>query len=321
MVQKKILIAGAGPIASVYADVLKALGIPFEACSRSSASASAFSRQHEVACHSGGLAALCSSDLSERFSQGVVALPVEALAEGVFQLHQAGLRKLLVEKPGGLDNKQVRALVDSIGAEASEEIYVAYNRRFYASVLTAKRLISEDGGAVSFTFEFTELSDRVRQLESPADLLAAWEFANSTHVLDTAFFLGGVPAEVNGLRQGQLDFHPAAARYAGMGHTTDGVPFTYIADWDAPGRWGVEINTRHRKFVLRPMEQLAVQHRNTFAIEPVTLDDEDDKRFKPGYFRQLQAFLYDDDKQGLLSLKDQASQLDFFAENIFFPSL
>ena len=75
-------------------------------------------------------------------------------------------------------------------AEANEaNVYIAYNRRFYASVLEAKRRIDEDGGLSSFIFEFTEWSHSITNLDKTKFQLNNWFIGNSTHVIDAAFFL------------------------------------------------------------------------------------------------------------------------------------
>ncbi len=315
---ERVLLVGAGEIASVYADVLRCLSVQFDACCVSADSARRFGEKHAVQCYAGGLEQLCHSGGGAGYSHAIVALPVSGLSKAAELLLSHGVENVLVEKPAGMDAKEVCTLVERVGAEKAEKhCFVAYNRRFYASVMAAERAIAEDGGVTSFSFDFTELSDRLRLGGIDAVLLEKWEYANSTHVIDTAFFLAGTPARMSCIKAGSLDIHPDAARYAGVGETINKVPFTYTADWDAPGRWGIEINTRKRKLVLRPVEQLSVQHRNSFAMEPMALADDSDERFKPGYFRQVQAFVTGADRHRLLSLAGQATQLALFSKTIF----
>ena len=99
------------------------------------------------------------------------------------------------------------------------------------------------------------------------------------------------------LTSGSLAWHPVA-RFAGSGHTAKGVLFHYGADWTSAGRWGVEINTRRRRLILRPLEQIKIQRTGSFEIEDVMLEDDADKLLKPGFLAQLRAFLGRDD--GLL---------------------
>jgi predicted dehydrogenase len=98
--------------------------------------------------------ALGRLDAPER---AVVAVGVEELAATAIQLIEAGTRRVLVEKPGGLNTSQIREL-RRVAVGHGAEVRIAYNRRFYASVNAARRMIADDGGATSCSFEFTEWS-------------------------------------------------------------------------------------------------------------------------------------------------------------------
>lgn len=309
-----VLIAGGGDMARAYAAVLAELGFGAAAFCQSLKTAEDFRAATGLACAGGGVSGWVATG-AEPPEAAIIAVPVDRLTEVSADLMARGVKRLLVEKPAGIDAAAVAELARAAG-QAGAEVYVAYNRRFYGSVRKLRALAHEDGGIVSFTFDFTELSDRVGALSSPAAVLAHWGNANSTHVIDTAFFLGGMPAEVSGLRSGGFDWHPSAARYSGHGVSRGGALFSYSADWDAPGRWGIEMNTRARKFVLRPMESLQVQARNTFSLQPQALDDDLDQRFKPGLFRQTRAFLTGEDATDLLGIAEHAERLALIEREI-----
>ena len=73
-------------------------------------------------------------------------------------------KNILVEKPAGL-NKQKIMEVSELAKEKDAQVYVAYNRRYYASVLKAQEIIAEDGGVTSFNFEFTEWAHVIEKLQ------------------------------------------------------------------------------------------------------------------------------------------------------------
>ena len=308
-------LVGAGPMARDYAAVLKALDVDVMASSRSEASADAFRRETGLACLPGGIARLADGAMPST-GRAIVAVPVEELASVTTALIATGLRDILVEKPAGADIASVQALART-AAQAGARVYVGYNRRFYASVQELRRRAVDEGGIHSFSFDFTELSDRVAPLAVPQIVHENWGIANSTHVIDTAFFLGGDPVVINGLRAGSLPWHEKAARYVGHGTTASGALFSYHADWDAPGRWGIEMHTRANKYVLRPMEQLQVQARNTFALTAVSIDERLDKAFKPGLYRQVEAFLGRSDGNDLLSIAEHAERLSLIDARVF----
>lgn len=299
-------IVGAGRMAKSYSAVLKDLGVAHQAVCRSAASAEAFTEATGAPAFSGGIDKALADGKAP--SRAIVAIDVDQLAPVTARLIEAGCRSILVEKPGGVDRAEIEALAALAQAKGAD-VRLAYNRRFYASILAAEQQIAEDGGAVSMTFEFTEVSDVVAGLPYAPRVKSNWLLANSTHVIDTAFFLCGGPARFAPFTAGAIDWHPKAARFAGAGLTDRGVMFSYSADWDAPGRWGIEVNTRKSRLVLRPMEKLQIQRRGSFSIEPVTIDDALDTRFKPGLHRQTEAFLKGDGGARLLTLTDHAARV------------
>ena len=58
-----------------------------------------------------------------------------------------------------------------------------------------KELIIRDGGIQSAYFEFTERSYEIEELETSSSIKKRWLLANSTHVIDLAFYLIGLPQD------------------------------------------------------------------------------------------------------------------------------
>lgn len=304
-------------MAIAHASALKRLSAPCAAVCRSEASAERFRAETGADAHAGGIDAwLERRGAPER---AIVATPVADLAACATTLMDAGCRSILLEKPGGVERSQI-AEVAAAAARSGAAVHLAYNRRFFASVRRARELLAEDGGATSFTFEFTEVASRVAQLPYPPQVLANWEIANSTHVIDTAFFLGGRPETLHGSIAGTLPWHPRCARYAGHGRTRAGALFSYSADWDAPGRWGIEVNSRRRRLVLRPMETLQVQDLGTFSLRQEPLDDALDRECKPGLVLQAKAWLGDDGDNALIDIAQHAESIDFITRHILCES-
>lgn len=303
---------GAGPMGQAYAAVLQAQGVPFRVIGRSRASAEAFHQATGLPVHEGGLeAALASLPAPE---QAILAVGVEQLAPTAHQLLAAGCKHLLLEKPGALTMSELQA-VHADAQSKRAQVWIAYNRRFYASVQKLRELAAADGGITSAVFEFTEWSHRIRDLQKAPGVKEHWLLANSTHVIDLVFHFIGLPADGQwkGWHGGSLDWHPAAARFHGAGVSERGIPFAYQADWEAPGRWGVELLTRHNRYVLRPMEALQIIPLGSVELKPVDLDNALDCQFKPGLFRQCEAFLSRKTKSGQSSqLCSLQEQLDAF---------
>lgn len=246
----------------------------------------------------------------------IVASPVETLTPIAIQVMKAGVKHLLIEKPAAMDQRECR-LLQACAAETGTEIYVAYNRRFYASVRGALAHMRDAGESIeSVMFEFNEAMP-AHGPGAATDVAARWLLANSMHVIDTAFHPVGLPdmQRSHFQRRGELSWHPAGSVFVGSGETTNGIPFAFHANWDAPGRWGFEWMTKSTRYVFRPMEKLSVMRRGRFDLEPMALDDEIDTRFKPGVYLQNLAFLQGDPERRMVRLKEALALIPL-AENI-----
>ena len=252
----------------------------------------------------GGLESFLKTN-PEKPTAAIVSVGVEQLYNSTMQLLEYGVKHILVEKPGGILDKEIQNLQESCD-NLNANIYIAYNRRFYSSVLKAQEMIKLDGGVTSFNFELTEWSHAIEKLNKNAGVLASWFLGNSTHVADLAFFLGGKPKEISTYTSGGVAWHPSSSIFAGAGISECGALFNYGADWESAGRWSVEMLTKENRYIFRPMEALSVQKRGTIPQLAVKINDELDKKYKPGVYLQVQAFLAND-SASLCSIKEQQS--------------
>ena len=284
-----IWLIGAGGMSVDYVKVLKAQNQEFSVIGRSEKSAQSFEEKTGEPVVVGGLDSFLQSK-PELPDSAIVSVGLEQLFESTMQLLDYGVKHILVEKPGGLKLSEINALADK-ASDNDANIYIAYNRRFYSSTLKAQELIEQEGGVTSFNFELTEWGHVIEKLDKPKKVLEKWFLANSTHVADMAFFLGGKPKEISCFTSGSLSWHPSASIFAGAGVSDNGALFNYAANWESAGRWSVEMLTNENRYVFRPMESLQVQKRGTIPLINIQVDDELDKEFKPGLFKQVEAFI------------------------------
>jgi len=296
-----ILLVGCGYMGREYCRVLQALKADICVVGRGETSAKRFYEETGVMPYIGGI----SKFLSERgisLQRAIVATNVEELYETVKLLIDKGAKEILVEKPGAFTYEQIQEL-NALAKEHETDIFIAYNRRFYASVRKAKELINEDGGVSSFRFEFTEWIHKILSLGKDPSSLQQLFLGNSTHVVDLAFYLGGVPEEMCSYAKGSLDWCGKPGQYSGAGVTLTGATFSYYADWESAGRWSVEILTKKRKMILCPLEELRCQDRGSLSVEKMEIDDTLDQQFKPGLYLETKAFL-DHDFNVLLPIQE-----------------
>jgi predicted dehydrogenase len=279
---------GCGGMAADYAKVLRHLEASFKVVGRSKGGAERFTAETGIKAIAGGVTTW-EAELSDVPEYAIVAVSVEELSAVAVRLMRRGVRHLLLEKPAGLDQAEIELVADT-ARETGTRVVVGYNRRFYASVLAAQGMIENDGGVKSFNFEFTEWPHLIPD-QIGREVKKNWFLANSSHVVDMAFFLGGDPAKMNCFVAGTTEWHPPAAVFSGAGLTENGALFSYQANWSAPGRWGVEVLTDRRRLVFRPLEELRVQVPQSVSVDTVEIDDALDIQFKPGLLRQTEEFL------------------------------
>ena len=287
-----ILLVGAGPMAREYAKVLNALKKGYTVIGRGEASAHAFYEATGKTVVTGGLDAYLSRPhVAHDFA--IVSVGVEVLAQTTVSLIEDGVKAVLVEKPAGVDLAQIEQLCQQ--AKASQaKVYVAYNRRFYSSVFKAQEIISQDGGVSSFNFELTEWGHVIANIDKAEGVKENWFLANTSHVPDLAFFLGGYPQQISSFCSDNMSWHTRSANFAGAGRSENGALFCYNGNWNSPGRWSVEVLTKKHRLILRPMEQLQIQQIDSVVLTPVEIDEQLDKAFKPGLYLQVEAFLTND---------------------------
>ncbi len=308
MEKEQVLLIGAGSMAVEYAKVLSELNItPIVIC-RSEKSAESFLQKTAIEAKSGGLKKYFQDKLSYP-RRAIVCVSEKQLGIVTLFLLQHNIENILVEKPGGFNEEEIQN-IDNISKEKKINVFVGYNRRFYSSVLKAKELIKEDGGVTSFFFEFTEWGHVIEKLIKEDGVKENWFLHNSTHVIDLAFYLGGKPKESCSYISGSLKWHPSASIFTGAGISETGALFSYQANWEAPGRWGVEVLTNNYRLIFRPMEKLQIQKKGNILIEEELIDDILDKEYKPGLYRQTKAFL--DNPDSLLNIKEQVAMLHIY---------
>lgn len=310
---KKVLLIGTTQMSLDYLKVLKALNCETTVVGRGQKNADAFEKESGIKPHVGGVDVFLQNSSAENFDAAIVAVGVEKLAEVTKALVNKGFKNILLEKPGALHKQEIQDLANFISSTKAN-VLLAYNRRFYASVLEAEKIIEKDGGVKSFNFEFTEWAHVIDKTNNIDIVKANWFYANSTHPVDLAFYLGGKPVQLKSFSAGKLSWHDKAV-FAGAGITDKGALFSYGANWAAPGRWVVEILTDNFRLYFKPMEDLQIQNKGSVAVNKVEFDNKLDVDFKPGLYLETKAFLSNDFSR-FPTIAEQAELANFYDEMI-----
>lgn len=305
----QVWLIGAGSMARSYVKVLQGLEIDFGVVGRGEESARKCEEATGCVVSRGGLDAFLSS--AKRLPDyAIVAVGAEVLYETTKKILSTGIKNILVEKPGALSKAEFAELL-MMANEKKSNLLIAYNRRFYAATQEAQRIIEQDGGVLSFHFEFTEWAHVIKDAKRTSEVKERWFLANSTHVVDLAFFLGGKPKEMCSFVASSLDWHPSASIFSGAGTSESGALFSYQANWESAGRWSVEVLTREHRLVFCPMEKLQVQKRGSIQLEPAEIDYGIDETYKPGLFHQTQQFLAGRFER-FCSMEEQYGKMDLY---------
>lgn len=283
---------GAGSMALAYYKVLRQLQQQTLVVGRSEQGCQNFRQQTGADVTSGGVELFLKSKPACA-SVAIVAVNVLELYPTCLALLHYGVKHILLEKPGALYQWQLEKL-RQVAEQQQAKVLIAYNRRFYASVQHARQQLEDDGGVMSFGFEITEWSHLIDASSHPDEVKARWLIANTAHVIDLAFYLGGSPLHMDSAVAGSLHWHSSAAVMAGSGRATSGALFSYQGNWQSVGRWALELSSAQRRFQLMPLEQLQQQLRGAVLWQTIAPDTQVDLEFKPGLYAQVKAFLAQD---------------------------
>ena len=315
LTNKKVLLIGAGYMAREYIKVLKSMGCDIIVVGNSENNAKKFQEETGITVYAGGIDNYLKNNDIDSDIYAINAVRTIFLAQVNLTLLKNGCKHLLSEKPGITTKKEGKELLKS--AEKSD-VYIAYNRRFYASVFAAETIIKEDGGVTSFTVEFTEWRHLLEQLEKEKkDFLNKLFLCNSSHVMDMAFYLsGGKIEKLYSIVKGQnvIDWHKNGSVFGGVGTTDLGQIFTYSANRDAPGRWGIELNTKKHRLIFRPLEKLQIQDKGSVKIYEADVDYTIDEKYKPGLYKEVESFLTDNKDSRLCTLRQQVNNITNYAK-------
>ena len=310
---KKILVVGAGNMASEYVRVLKSMNINFAVVGNGKDKAERIKKEYGIDVFVGGIDKYLENYSIDSDTYVINTVNVKYLEKVNLLLLSNGCKHLLSEKPGIISIKEGKRIVEALNGA---KMYIAYNRRFYASSLAAENIIREDGGVKSFNIEFTEWRHVFDNSENK-DYLDILFLANSSHVVDMAFNLaGGEVTDITSIIAGEnnIPWHKSGSIFGGVGKTNKGQIFTYGANWDAPGRWAAELNTENHRLIFRPLEKLQLQDKGSVKIYDADVDYSLDEEFKPGLYKEVEAFMSDNNDGRLCTIEDQVRNMVIYTK-------
>jgi len=255
---KSVLIIGSGNISKNYAYVLSKLNIEdVTILSNSKKKVEDLCQKFNFNSLSGGfekhLPNLKKMDLT------IIATPIELLIPVAKLALKYNQNTILIEKPGSFHNSDLLQLKQK---EKSNTIRIAYNRIIYPNFIKLKMLLEKDP-PTSCKFSMTERPMTIDFTSKTPETYERWGISNTLHVISMVVELIGFPKKLSASQSGRLDWHPSGSIFVGSGISEKNIPFSYHGDWSSWGGWSIEIMTKNRVYLLKPLENLFVMEKGS----------------------------------------------------------
>jgi len=193
----------------------------------------------------------------------------------------------LLEKPPGTSVDELKSLM-ALALEGEAPVMVGLNRKHYSILHKA---IEDSGGLEAVTEVSVEWSEDpqhfARRGFGPRQI-ANMIFGNSLHGLDLLTYIAGPISQPHVLAR-DLGY-PFRWQMLLEGISLRGVLAVFYSTWDSPGRWKLTFCVSNRRYTFAPLEACVVNEKGNHddrIIEP----DSHDRLFKPGFYKQAEAFL------------------------------
>jgi predicted dehydrogenase len=227
---------------------------------------------------------VCNSplELFARTQAELVVVAVSELSMAAVALECCRLPwTVLLEKPPGLNVEEAEA-IQAVAKKNRRGVFVALNRRFYASTRAALTDLKGRQGRRFIQVLDQEDEDQARALGFPVPVVDQWMYANSIHVVDYLRLFGRGPVRALNCVVPWNPHQPGVVVAQVVFESGDiGV---YEAIWNGPGPWSVSVVVPSQRWELRPLEQAAYQPRGERKLHAVAAHPWD-QAFKPGLRR------------------------------------
>ncbi len=217
------------------------------------------------------------------------ALMILVSEDQLFNVTSLALRcklPLFIEKPAGLSPEETFKLSE-LARQQSVPTMVGFNRRYYSIFRKGLDIICQHGPLLGVAVEGHERMWRIREGKKFSEcVMENWFYLNSTHTIDLLRFFGGEVKAVKSIARRYIE--RGGDQFAAIVELESGAIGQYNAHWYSPGGWKVVLYGDGVTVEFKPLEKGFWTDKDfkTHEIEP----DEPDVKFKPGFFRQLEAF-------------------------------
>ena len=283
MSKVKVGIIGAGTITRKHLDVIaemdwiEAVGIT----SRTRSKAGHVAQEYGIP--------VCADDVESLLKQAhpdtlMILVSAEQMYHVASNVIPFGL-PLFLEKPPGLIPDETKTLA-ALAQEHSVQTMVGFNRRYYSVFQKGRDIILDNGTLLGVSVEGHERFWKIADMVEKKKLRSKWLYANSTHTIDLLRFFGGELSNVHAVAHSYIEKN--FDQFAAVMEFESGALGNYMAHWYSPGGWGVRLFGEGVTVEFEPLEQ-GVWINTDFNKHEIVPDDAD-LNYKPGFYRQMEAF-------------------------------
>ncbi len=187
------------------------------------------------------------------------------------------------EKPAGLNYRETKELSDLCYQNKIRNM-VGLNRRFYSIFEEGKKIIKKRGRFKGILIEGHERIWLINKRKKNKKVLNNWIYANSIHTIDLLRYFGGEIKKIKGFSN----------NYGSEKNISFSVKFknnsigTYISNWNSPAGWSITIFGDGYTLSYKPLEngRLITSNFKEKKLNKSVFD----KRFKPGFYKQMNCF-------------------------------
>jgi len=193
---------------------------------------------------------------------------------------------LFIEKPPGLVPEETKILME-LSEKYGTKTMVGFNRRYYSIFHKGIELINRNGGLLGVTVEGHERFWKIVARDFPNEIRENWIYGNSAHTIDLLRLFGGEIKSINCLAKSLKE--KIGDQFVASMEFESGVLGTYTSHWYSPGGWSATLYGEDITVKFKPLEKgiWIDTDFNEFEINP----DEVDVKYKPGFYRQMEAFV------------------------------
>jgi predicted dehydrogenase len=242
---------GTGRISGFHVQALRAADFDLRhvAASPNSSTVDGFALEHGISQAWKSPIELAGSD---KWDVLVIAARIEATAD-LLRIAASSRKPILVEKPISYDLSDFDAV-----SLRRENVFVGYNRRYYAPVQRAKEFVDSRGPSLVVV----ELPQSLKLEDQGYNFLPF--ISNAIHGIDLcAYLFGGVTIENINV----LDQRSKGAAILAMARTKNSHMVQFLINFNAPSNFSITIDNDSERFQLRPFE-IGCYYKGIDIIEP-----------------------------------------------------